>query len=322
MTDRPDTPTFSAYVLLSEALQFNTAEIRNALLEDFPDLDIRPRAGAEALDQDCDTNAFITAPILLGGEGKDALIATAIRLPGYGTWSMDQLSHRQTRIVPDMEAALAQNASYICVSVGAASTDMMDCFRAARLCSCLAAIFAKLPVALAVYWESADHFLPTERIVQMADTAMQDKWPITDWISYAIGQKQTPHGVMSVAGTRGLLPFKSYETSHAEAPVSIEDAAGMVHMSTAMVLEYGHVFQDGHTLGHEGQSPEQSYRIRYVPAGTEEGVPFDVMMLVHPSSPLDHEDLAGPLPQNKGPVVQDRGRPGVFQRLMGKRRRK
>ena len=73
-----------------------------------------------------------------------------VRLPGYGTWDPAAIRPWQTLSCPDIADRLTRNRSYICVSVSTSSDKLTDRFRAARLSSCVAAIFARLPVAVAV----------------------------------------------------------------------------------------------------------------------------------------------------------------------------
>ncbi|WP_420587198.1 hypothetical protein [Ruegeria sp.] len=320
MTDQEkaeDRVGFSAYILLSEAIQFNSSEIEQALLEDYPSLDLRTETGF-GMNQDCDTDQFITTPILLGATGADSTIATLIRLPGYGTWDPEQLTPWQRLPFPEVTQAFQYNKSYICVTTGAEAGDEIQAFRAARLCSCVAAIFAKLPVALAVYWESADHFLRPSDVVAMADKAISDEIPIEQWVGLRL-QGTKNNGKQLFGGvTNGLKPLKGFEVSLAAAPLDLENAAATLSTTAAMLAAYGHNFNDGDTLGHEGQSREDSMRIRFAPKGTN-GSFCDAWVLVHPQSPFDHEEELGVMtssPPPPGQEVQVRSKTGFFKRLM------
>jgi len=318
---QPDTdqksPSISAYILLSEPLHFNTTEIEQALLQDYPSLDIRPET-ALSMPQSCDTDQFITAPLLLGAGGADTGITSLIRLQGYGTWDPNQLTPWQRLRFPDVTDALAKNASYICVSVGSQGDDDTARFRASRLCSCLTALFAKLPIALAVYWEPADHFLQPTDAVAMADRALADDFPMDQWIGLSLGRAQHDGVDLSSGITRGLQHLKGVEVSLAAAPVDLETAATMLITTSAMLTSYGHTFKDGDTLGHEGQAPEDSIRIRRIPQGVNDSV-CDVWLLVHPQSPVDHNAILGPTnsrPAPKGKTPKMRPQTGFFKRLI------
>lgn len=310
---KESTPSFSAYVMLSEAIRFNTSEIEAAVREDFPALDISDGFGME---MDCYTDEFITTPLFMSAKGDDGGVPLLIRLPGYGTWDATQVATRKRIYVPDLEARLARNKSYICVSVGAKSNELVDCFRAARLCSCVASVFAELSVAEVVYWESADQFLTPEDAVKMARESMSDDWPVRQWVGLDPARDE---GCNESGGlTVGLRHFTGFEISHAAAPVPLPEALSMLMTMSHMALTYGRSFSDGDTLGHEGQSPEESYRIRHVPAGTQ-GAPCDVKLIVHPKSTADHEAVAGPILSKPAPPGVDavrRPREGFFKRLV------
>ena len=280
---------FSAYIHLSDDLQFSTTEIEEALLEDYPGLDIQAEQ-ALSMPQDCDTAEFITAPLLFGAGGADTGIVSLIRLPDYGTWDAAQLEPSQRLRFPDIEGALAQNASYICVSVGATATDDTSQFRAARLCSCLAAVFAKLPIAVGVYWESADQFLTPEDVVQMADKAMADEFPVEEWIGLGLAPAADAEAVIGV--TKGVRHFQGTEMGFSTAPVELTEVVSTLLTTAHMVTSLGHQFHDGDTLGASGQPEDESFRIRHIPAETWNSE-SDLWLLVHPKSSLDVDKLLG-----------------------------
>ena len=312
-----DTSVFDAYILLSEPVQFHPSEIREALKEEFPAIDIRAGGMSAMLDKPCDTADFITQPLYLGAEGADAQTATLIRLPGYGTWDPAQIPKAQRLFVPDLAERLSRNASYICISVGGAGAgSLTDRFRAARLCSCIAAVFARLPVAVAAYWQTGDHFLTPEQVSEMADRAMRDDWPVDKWIGLNV--MGDPELRQSGAMTRGLRYFTDYEISHASAPIPPGEAAAFTLSAATMARAYGSAFNDGDLLGNEGQSREESYRIRHVPKGTEGSI-CDVKLMVHPQNGADHEALAGPIQSRPPPPGVDNRRvppKGFFKRMI------
>ncbi len=175
-----------------------------------------------------------------------------------------------------------------------------------------------MPEAQAVYWETAEHFLPPARIIEMADEAMGDNWPLVSWLSFDIGQVDLGAGVVTPCGTRGLVPFKGHEISLVPAPMTIEQAFAMVATAVNMVTDRGHVFRDGETLGHDGQSPAQSLRIRRVPGDTGDGVTWDTVLLMHPDGPLTYQAYAGPMTERapSAPSIKKRGEAGLFKRLV------
>lgn len=320
MSDRKDQdqpPCFSAYVLLSEGIRFRTLEIAQALKEDYPSLDITGE-GDDLLPQECNTDEFITAPMLMTAQGADARAVTLIRLPGYGTWDPESIPHRQTLYCPDIAERLRRNRSYICVSVGAKDHSLPETFRAARLCSCVAAIFAKLPIALAAYWEAGDHFLSPEAVISMADAAISDTWPVTQWVGLDVFTSHKGFKNMSGGRTKGLQAFRGFEISHPEAPIPLSETAASLFGTATMCLEYAREYKDGDTIGVEGQSREDSYRIRFAPKGTQGSV-CDTYLIVHPHSPFDHVDMCGPITSQPPPPGTTNDYPaeeGLFRRMM------
>jgi len=320
MNDAAKGTLFDAYVILSEPLQFNTSEIEAALAEDYPGLDISAPDPNSPLNADCDTAEFVTHPLLMTAKGADAHHASLIRLPGYGTWDAAQLAPRQHIAVPDIADRLARNRSYICVSAGSKNDSPAERFRAARRASCLAALFCKLPNAVAVYWEPGDHFLTPEDLVKAADQAMSDSYPMMQWVGMELGHD--PSAGMSRAMSMGLRHLGGFEISFAPAPVDLGHAASQVLTTATMLLELGHQFSDGDTLGFEGQAPEESMRLRFVPQGTE-GSLCDTWLLVHPHSPVNADDLVGPTeskPAPPGQTEQNGSDVGFFKRRMRGRR--
>lgn len=331
---RSDRVSFSAYILFSEAIQFTTDEIVEALLQDYPGLDLDPGAGLP-VPQACDTAAFITASILMGATGADGGgIVTLIRLPGYGTWDPDQIpKHRQLGALDiDLTAALRQNRSYICVSASAKGDSLEDRFRAARLCSCLAALFARLPVALAVYWETGDQFLSPKRVIAMADKAMSGDWPVQEWIGlFPSARGSDAKGRAWSAGlTTGLSRFTDYEVELAAAPLSIPEACSLLWSTAWLPLVSGNRFSDGHTIGAEGCAEEEKLRMRFLPRGASaprhgtDPTPTDRFVLMHPETPFDEVAYFGasqPEPGQKRVVVHQSPRPGFFKRMIGGDRR-
>ncbi len=158
--ETPKPPNFCAYIHFADTLQFTPQEILDAVREDFPDLDL-PSAPTFMPDMACDTGGTVLSPLVMPGAQADAMMANLISAgPNALNPNVVAMEPRQYRRIPDLEDRLARRRSYISVSVTAGSFSTFDVFRAARLCSCIAATFARLPVALAVYWESADHYLP------------------------------------------------------------------------------------------------------------------------------------------------------------------
>lgn len=285
--------SFAAYILLSEPIQFNTLEIAEALAEDYPSLEateLFAKSGQEGFD--CDTDQFITAPLMMV-DGQDKNTVLLVRLPGYGTWDPAAIPPRQMINCPNIKDALARNRSYICVSVSTRSDDLTDRFRAARLASCVAAVFARLPVALAAYWESGDHFLSPEAVVNMADKAVSGDWPTKEWIGQNLARDISFDPPAAQSCTNGLRHFLDYEISYAKAPVGLDEAAMWLWSTSEMALAFGNKFEDGHTIGLEGVAPKDSHLLRRAPKGFQ-GSEHELLVMFHPKSYANHEEMFGP----------------------------
>jgi len=315
-------PTFSAYILFSEAVQFNSSEIEAALLEDYPSLDITPEEvnGLPELHRDCDTAEFITAPILLGATGADARFVTLTRLPGYGTWDAAALPRRNQLHCPNIDDAMTRNKSYICVLCSAKDTSLQAAFRAARLCSCVAAIVAKLPVALATSWETADQFLSPAATIEMADTSLSDDWPVDKWMSVELrrGHDNGDPADWADGFSQGLAQFRGYELNLPFAPLALYQAFELMIAVATMSLAYGNEFNDGDTLGFEADHPESKYRLRRLPAGVQE-TKVDYLLVIHPQAKFDADEVLGPtasVPPSLGFDNSVRTKPDFFKRVL------
>ncbi len=314
-------PGFAAYVLLSEPIEFQNSEIEAALLEDYPSLDLHPDPSL-SIPQHCNTDEFFTSFICTGSRGADGVASIGlIRLRGYGVWDPNAIQPRQMIGCPDLKDRLARNASYICVSVGARSNETTDVFRAARLCSAVAAIFAKLPAALAVYWQTADHFLSPDRVVAMADQAICDDWPVNEWIGATLTQSKDAHTGrrMAAGATNGLLPFKGFEVSMPSAPIELPDLYGFMMGTCRASLSLGAVYRDGDTMGAD-DNPDFKYRLRYAPTGTQ-GSKSKLLIVVHPEAAFDAEEVLGPSDSVPPPPGMDNSltyddRGSFFKRLL------
>ena len=326
--EKEKTPSFAIYLMFSEGVQFSTPEIQAALLEDFPGLDISPNGGLD-IPMACDTDTIIPmAPILMGSTGEDATFVNMMRLPGYGTWDPNALTPRQLIACGDydMKSALTRNRSYLCISVSAKTNSLTDRFRAARLVSCVAALFAELPICLGAYWEPGDHFLSPQGICDMAKEAMSDDWPVQKWIGLGLaGLGSDKQGQeWSNGATVGLRHFTDYEVQLTAAPQDVGSTANTLYAIAWLPLVSGNTFNDGDTTG--GENGHEKYRLRWATQGMtaksqkSPPVPYDCFIAIHPESPFDEKAFFGKVPHGGGrnPKVSYAPREGFFKRIMGR----
>ncbi|MEJ6394775.1 hypothetical protein V8J82_16045 [Gymnodinialimonas sp. 2305UL16-5] len=332
MTNKtPDASNFSLYLIFSEGLQFTTSQIQTALLEDFPDLDIDVTQNMD-FPAACDTDQAIPmAPILMGARGADAIMVNMMRLPGYGIWDPKAVQPRQLLACADydLKGALTRNRSYLCVSVDAKSNTLEDRFRAARLASCVGALFAELPICLGAYWEPADHFLSPQGVREMAQTAMEDGWPVRSWVGVSLASLQAadPRGrPWSTGSTLGLRYFTGYEMQLVAAPYDLDRSCSTLWGMAWLPLVSGNQFAEGHTIGDEGGAEEDKLRLRWLPKGAtskrvkSDPLPFDTFIAIHPESPFDEAAYFGKRwgRSRRKQVITQAPRPNFFKRMMGR----
>ncbi|MGB3408843.1 MAG: hypothetical protein WBA67_15265, partial [Jannaschia sp.] len=85
-----------------------------------------------------------------------------------------------------------------------------------------------------------------------------------------------------------------------QSPEPLVAAMTMLFGAAHQLLERGHTFADGDSMGHDG--PEAvAYLIRHMPAGVL-GNDTDRWILVHPDSPFRHRKLLGRPKRRKTPL--------------------
>lgn len=325
--EKERTPMFSALVAFSDTLQFLTPEIEAALREDFPDLQIG-NVGPPMFPGG-DTGGVVTVPLLSNATGVDAKGMTVFlsAYPNLPDSVPAPLNPIQKIRCPDYDAVMGRKVSYISVNVSAASHEIPDLFRAARLCSCLASVFASLPIALSVYWETARHFISPENTRLMAETALKDEWPMMDWFGYGIGPAPAPAGdagQWSSGQSSGVLPFTGYEFNVVAAPIEPKGVFEHLMVAASTVLEYGAQYRDGDTFGREGADRKQAWRLRTLAAGHKHN-PGDIplMVMIHPGSYFDEKKILGRRPRPPAPpgVNDTRSyKAGFFKKLLSGQR--
>lgn len=324
-----ETPNFSLYLMFSEGVQFNSAEIAAAVLEDFPSLEINDSDGL-SMPMACDTDDTIPmAPIFMGASGPDAAIVNMMRLPGFGTWDPAAVQPRQMLACTDIDlrAALTRNRSYLCISAGAKSTSVQDTFRAARLVSCVGAVFAQLPICLGAYWETGDHFVSPKGICDMANSAIRDEWPLGQWVGIGLNQLGADKAgrQWSTGTTLGLRHFTDYEIQLVAAPLDAAKLCATLWSISWLPVASGNVLSDGDTTGVEGGADAEKLRLRWLPKGSKPKKgkappqPYNSFIAIHPESPFDEAAYFG---KGRGvgkrkQVVSNAPRPGFFKRMMG-----
>jgi hypothetical protein len=280
---------FYAYILLSESLQFRTGEILAAVREDYPSL-----VWTDSLNMDTpfDTNSFGLGVFF--SQKSDVPEPSMTRLTsvrGRLEVNWDDILWKSRLTNPDGKAAVAAHVNYLCVSLESVDSSLAARFDAARRMTCMAAVFAKLPTCLGVYFPSADLLVTPADWVTAADTALKAEFPSLQWMSLAVnGFKDAGQADLVTVNTIGLAAFTGTEIVMPKTRLPAGDAAKWVHAAAVMLVELGHKFVDGDTLGPEG-SPDR-VRLRFSKEG-QHGMQTDTWVLFHPNCALDEFEMFG-----------------------------
>jgi hypothetical protein len=280
---------FYAYILLSEPLQFRTGEILAAVREDYPSL-----VWTDSLNMD---TPFDTSQFGLGvffSQKTDVPEPSMTRLtciPGKLQVNWDDILWKSRFTNPQGKAAVAAHVNHLCISLESVDSSLAARFDAARRLTCMAAVFAKLPTCLGVYFPSADQLVTPENWAKAADTALKAEFPSLQWMSLAVNRFAGPDDTeMTTVNTIGLAAFTGTEVVMAKTKLPPAEAVKWVHAAAVMLVELGHKFVDGDTLGPEGQ-PDR-VRLRFAKEGLH-GMQTDCWFLIHPDSAVDEFELFG-----------------------------
>lgn len=312
---KPEPIRFSVDLLFSEPLHFDLDEIIAAVNEDFPSCQIKD-SGINP------TKSMKTDDVVLGiiqpVEPQDG---ASIHLIGAG---FPDESFRNANLTEELwrsggfgQQEVARHQSYLSFSVDAVDDSLASRFRAARLLNVVTAVFAKLPITLAIYNKWTGHFVRPTQWVEAAETAVKGEWPLTSWISYRGAWNLAPGlNEYAVGYTVGLSQFLPYEIHMESAPIKPTDVLQMLFAACWMPLQGGSVYEDGNTVGVE---EGVQYRIRE--RHTADGKPAGIFVLLHPDSPVDEEATFGPRPGIPTPVEDPyirRPKKGFMQGLLGR----
>jgi hypothetical protein len=313
--------SFTAYVLLSEPIQFPFPEIWEAVREDYPDL-----AWAFALEVAPPFDSSkISMGTFLGERSADSPVRHALIsfLSTPGAMDMDTtiMIQKSRFAFPEAAQAIAAHRSVFSVSVSSVDGTFPARFDAARRMTCLTAIFAKLPSCVAIYFPSADLILPPKSWVAAADMAYKGKFPMMQWINFTVTELTEK---TFTANTIGCAAFNGHEVCMPVVRLDPSEAFKHVYAATVMMLEYGHEYRDGDTMGDEEGTLK--LRIRHCAEGVH-GCQTDTWFLFHPNSVLDELETFGERPRRPPPPGVDntfRGDEGWLKkslRLFGAARR-
>lgn len=291
---------FTAHVLFSQPLTFRLSEILAAVREDYPGL-----AWTDRLNMD--------DPITTGQVGLGALLPEAdmtaepssvvfTSLPGRFEGDWGAVLHASRVYFPDAAQALARHATYLSITLGSRDGSLAARFDAARRVTCLAAVFARLPICVAVSFPSSDLILAPQDWVQAAATAMKAETPVPAWVAPYVNPVSS-RGVRTwTVGTIGLAAFLGREVVMPLVPGAPGDTARWVVGAARLLMERGHEFRDGDTLGLDTGGPP--IRIRDAAEGSH-GFQTDHWVLIPVDSHMDEMAVFGPRPRPPAPEGVD-----------------
>ena len=174
--------SFCVSLLFSEPLQFSLREVAEAVAEDYPAVG---RFGADINPSDALNTGDVTAlGVLMPKDAPECQVVTFTSLKAplpIGSFN----TALQRLIAPDrreqMTRLVRSHVSHLSITCGSQERDLGSQFLAARMATCIAAVFAKLPICQAVHYPSANMITTPDEWVKGADQAAAAEWPLDIW---------------------------------------------------------------------------------------------------------------------------------------------
>lgn len=294
---------FQVTLLFSERLDFEWAEVIAAIEEDYPEM-----AGwQDSLGLGSAVAGDVSVGFLPNELNPDLGSLNYISGPGRAGQPSEDV-YAKANTFPGARDAYEKHTCYLDLALSSRGTDLASRFRAARALNCISAVFAKLPVCLAVWFPDADLILSPQQWADAAEEARKEEWPFSQWISFNIGGFQGENGQsFATISTIGMAAFNGTEVSVLGYPGDrLQEGALMARNTCWMLLNGGSRFNDGDTIGVEGD--QTAIKIRLAREGTKPGgsdfpMQTDVWMLFHPEGYFNDLDLLGT--PNPSPVSFD-----------------
>ena len=285
---------FRGFVLLSEPLEFTTREIVDALHEDHPHAAdwAAETGGSESHDTarvgGCD------ARLINPRSGSRLRIAS---IPGRVPSEVEKVMAAG----PDPNGApgaLDDHRAHLFFSIETAKTDYLHRYAAARALTAMMAVFARLPICMAVNFMNANRVVSPKDWMTAADIARHDMVCDAYWYMH-----HTTLGPEDGMGPReaewrswGLSAFLGYEMMLRGRLADPHVAPLMMYGILQRVLTELQPLRDGERITFVDGAEAV---VRFLPEGPRSDVDLWVVLL--PSSPIDERDVFGPRPPS--PVV-------------------
>lgn len=314
--------SFHVTLLFSERLEFDWPDVFAAIAEDYPELS----GWEDVLGQGSGVAGDVSMGFVVNNSCPDAKSLQYSSAPGKAGAPHEGV-YAKVNTFKGAREAYERHATYLDLTVSSEGTDLESRFRAARALNCISAVFAKLPVCLAVWFPDADLILSPEAWAKAAEEARREEWPLLQWISLEPAPFQATDGrPAATISTIGMAAFNGSEVSVVGYPgEQMGDGIMLAHNACWMLLAGGSRFNDDDTIGAEGDATK--IRIRLVKEGSKlrdsgGAMQTDVWMLFHPDGVFDDRDLLGPSPNAPDGVVRPvEDRPadaGWFRKVMRK----
>jgi hypothetical protein len=281
---------FTAYVLLTEPLAFRPSEILAAVREDFPGL-----AWTDRLEADL---PFTAGEVSLGvlfpdrDETNEPSVVQFASFPGRCDVDWDHVVAQSHLANPRAADAVARHVCWLSIRLDSVDSTLAARFDAARRVTCLAAVFARLPICLGIYFPSSDSIVTPAAWIEAASSAMRAEVAFPAWVSFYVNA--VPDGRQPVpvtVGTIGMAAFLGHEVVLPLARTEPAEAAKWVYGAVRLLIERGHIFRDSNTLGVDGEG-EVKLRIRHATEGMME-LQTDHWVLLHSATTIDEMAVFG-----------------------------
>ncbi|TFL17815.1 hypothetical protein [Jannaschia formosa] len=278
---------FRILVMLEDRLNLRLHELRDALREDFPQIDWPDDPAVPDLPFDTHD-----APVGVVSCGRAALPAqiTAHRRADIA-WSALLPRNRLTP-VDRLARRLAAAGTHLEIAVTSRGPALPDRLEAARRATAIAAVFADLPIAAGAVQLWSDRVLSPQQTIDLAASAAAGEVPLLDWTLPLLFYHDATdeEAELSSGTTVGLSALLGYELELRQSP----EPAGLViaaimDVAQQLVTE-GIALRDGGEIAPFGA---EAHRTRLLPEGLL-GNDTDRWCLVHPDSAFHDQELLGP----------------------------
>lgn len=314
---KTDAPGFTVNIFFSEPIEFTWDQITADINAQSPSCTV---TGDMNLPGPQRTDSVVIGALQPQDPANGSLIMfNTMGTPDAGFQSADhtELGYNSARF-PGAVEAVRHHQSYLAISVTAADDSLVARFRAARQLTCATAVFAKMPQTMGILVCWANQVVSPADWIAGTDHAIKGKWPLLNWISCRAGWDAHMPGSQNAAGlTIGLKDFAGTELHHAPAPMQPTEVIAMLYTMTHMVLELGHEFNDGDSMG--GEDGSVLYRTRFRPQSA--GFDHIVRVMIRHDSTLDEMAEFGPRPGIAPPDRSQhvtRGKKGFLRGLLGR----